>query len=129
PFRSSLDLNRIGVFGHSRGGRIAVRACQMDPRIRACLNEDGNWSWQPFWPDARGRSLQQPFMMLDHLDGELPDEVFSQMGTTREAYTQARAARQSEAREKLYETVAGGAYHVTITVPGVSHNSFSDVRL
>ena len=128
-FHSKLDTTRIGVFGHSRGGRIAARACQIDTRIKACMNEDGNWSWQPFWLDARGQSLQQPFMMLDHLDPELPDEAFAQMGTTREAYAQERAARQAEARQKLYGTVAGGAYHVTITTPGISHNSFSDIRL
>jgi len=51
------------------------------------------------------------------------------MGTTREAYAQQRAAREAEARQKLYGEVAGGAYHVTITTPGISHNSFSDVRL
>jgi predicted dienelactone hydrolase len=128
-FHSRLDTTRIGAFGHSRGGRIAAGACQIDRRIKACANEDGNWSWQPFWFDERGRDFRQPFMMLDHLDAELPDAIFAQMGTTREAYAQQRAARQTDARERLYSKVAGGAYHVTITTPGISHNSFSDVRL
>ena len=128
-FSGRLDLTRIGVFGHSRGGRTAARVCQVDQRVKACLNQDGNWSWQPFWLDANGRSLDQPFMMLDHLDGELPDEAFSKMGTTREQYARNRSARQAAAREKLYATVAGGSYHVTITTPGISHNSFLDVRL
>jgi hypothetical protein len=128
-FHSRLDIDRIGVFGHSRGGRTAARACQLDRRIKACLNEDGNSSWQPFWLDQAGRSLEQPFMMLDHLDPELPDEVFAQIGTTRELYAQNRSARQAEAREKLYGTVRGGSYHVTLTTPGISHNSFLDVRL
>jgi hypothetical protein len=128
-FHSRLDIDHIGVFGHSRGGRTAARACQLDRRIKACLNEDGNMFWQPFWLDEAGRSLEQPFMMLDHLDPELPDEVFAQMGTTREQYTQDRSARRAQAREKLYGTVRGGSYHVTLTTPGISHNSFLDVRL
>ena len=128
-FSSKLDLTRIGAFGHSRGGRIAARACQRDRRIKACLSEDGNLFWQPFWLDENGRSLEQPFMMLDHLDPELPNEVFAQMGTTREAYVRQRSERQAEARQKIYGTITGGSYHVTIFTPGVSHNSFLDVRL
>jgi hypothetical protein len=128
-FRSRLDLNRIGVFGHSRGGRAAARVCQLDKRVKACLNQDGNMAWQPFWLDSSGRSMDQPFMMLDHLDAELPDAVFRQMGATREQYVERRSARQAEAREKFYGTVTGGSYHVTIQIPGISHNSFSDVRM
>ena len=127
-FHARLEVARLGVFGHSRGGRSAARACQLDARIKACLNQDGNMGWQPFWLDESGRSMNQPYMTLDHLDPELPDEVFSKMGTTREQYVARRSARQTEAREKLYRTVAGGSYHVTIRTPGVSHNSFLDIR-
>ena len=127
-FYAQLDMNRIGVFGHSRGGRNAARVCQLDRRVKACLNQDGNFSWQPFWLDQNGRSMEQPFMMIDHLDPELPAEVFAKMGTTQEAYARRRSARQAEAREKLYGTVAGGSYHVTIKTPGISHNSFLDIR-
>ena len=127
-FRSRLELTRIGVFGHSAGGRGAARACQLDNRIKACLNKDGNMGWQPFWLDERGRSMSQPYMTLDHLDPDPPEEVYSKMGTTREEYVARRSARQAEVKEKLYATVAGGSYHVTIRTPGVSHNSFSDIR-
>ena len=73
--------------------------------------------------------MDQPFMMLDHLDAELPDDVLRKMGATREQYVQRRSARQAEAREKFFGTVTGGSYHVTIQIPGISHNSFSDVRM
>jgi len=124
-----IDTTRIGVFGHSRGGRTAARVCQLDSRVAACLSEDGSFSWQPFWLDATGASMRQPFMMLDHLDPELTDEIYAQIGTTREQYTSERAAKQDRARETIYKTIGGGSYHVTVTTPGISHNSFSDVRL
>ena len=91
---------------------------QLDARIKACLNQDGNMGWQPFWLDESGRSMNQPYMTLDHLDPDPPDEVFSKMGTTREQYVARRTARQTEAAKKLYGTVAGGSYHVTIATPG-----------
>jgi hypothetical protein len=127
-FYSRLETNRLGVFGHSRGGRNAARVCQLDRRVKACLNQDGSFSWHPFWLDRNGRSIEQPFMMLDHLDAELPAEALAKMGTTRELYARKRSMRQAEAREKLYGTVAGGSYHVTIKTPGISHNSFLDIR-
>ncbi|HBY59216.1 MAG TPA: hypothetical protein DEH78_05310 [Solibacterales bacterium] len=128
-FRSRLDITRAGAFGHSRGGRAAVRLCQIDLRLKACVNQDGNMAWHPYWRDPSGRPLQQPFLMLDHLDPDWPGEVYRKMGTTREQYARRRAERQAEARDQLYATVAGGSYHVTITTPGVSHNSFLDIRL
>ena len=128
-FASRLDMSRIGVFGHSRGGRIAARACQLDARFKACLSQDGNIYWQPFFLDEKGQSLQQPFMMLDHFDPELTDEILGQMGTTREQYEQNRSTRRIQAIEKHYKTIAGGSYHVTIATPGISHNSFLDSRL
>jgi hypothetical protein len=73
--------------------------------------------------------MQQPFMMIDHLDPELPDEAFRQMGTTREAYAENRSAKRDAARETIYKTITEGSYHVTISTPGISHNSFLDVRL
>ncbi|MDX2152762.1 MAG: hypothetical protein SFV54_18615 [Bryobacteraceae bacterium] len=129
PFQSRIDLARIGAFGHSRGGRTAARLCQIDTRPKACLNQDGNWSWHPYWRDPGQPALQQPFMMLDHFDPDLPAEVYRKMGTTREEYHQRRSRRQAEARDRLYTTVAGGSYHLTITTPGISHNSFLDIRL
>lgn len=66
-FRARLELARLGVFGHSAGGRSAARACQLDARIKACLNQDGNMFWQPFWLDESGNSMHQPYMTLDHL--------------------------------------------------------------
>jgi hypothetical protein len=40
-FRNLLDVSRVGLFGHSMGGRVSVRACQLITDAHACLNEDG----------------------------------------------------------------------------------------
>lgn len=39
---SHLDLDRVGIFGHSFGGAAAVQAIENDPRFEAGLNIDGS---------------------------------------------------------------------------------------
>jgi dienelactone hydrolase len=127
-FFKKLDVKRVGVLGHSVGGRVAVRACQRDARFSACLNEDGTQFWKPFVPDDTGKPLSQPFMMIDHVDSPLPDAAFQQMHTTRAAYEEMREGNIRTARA-IYESVTGGSYEVTIKVPDASHGSFSDLAL
>ena len=126
PFYQRIDLDRVGAFGHSSGGRAAARACQLDRRIKVCLSEDGNWFWEPFWLDNSGKSMEQTFMMLDHRDPDPPDSMMIEHGIDPVAYRKRRLDRQVEAQKKIYETIAGGSYEVTITTPGVSHGSFTD---
>ena len=40
PFYNSLDLSRIGVYGHSTGGGAAIQFCGTDPRCAALLGMD-----------------------------------------------------------------------------------------
>ena len=64
PFAGHLDLDHVGAFGHSFGGIAAAHACQIDRRIKACLNEDGVVAKKPFYLDARGWGLDQSFMLI-----------------------------------------------------------------
>jgi hypothetical protein len=67
-FFQRLDLSRIGVFGHSLGGKTAARFCQTDVRVRACSNEDGELFGIPFGSNEPipsvipGRPTQAPFV-------------------------------------------------------------------
>ena len=40
PFFNTLDLSRIGVYGHSTGGGAAVQFCGTDVRCKALLGQD-----------------------------------------------------------------------------------------
>lgn len=40
-FGGDLDLDRIGMFGHSRGGYLSTICSVQDPRIQAAINMDG----------------------------------------------------------------------------------------
>ena len=41
PFWSKLDINRIGIFGHSYGGATGVVSAYNDNRIDAIISLDG----------------------------------------------------------------------------------------
>jgi predicted dienelactone hydrolase len=60
----SLDLDRIGVLGHSNGGISAVELCRADFAIAACLNIDGQSVGGPFGHERGASAPEQPFMYL-----------------------------------------------------------------
>jgi hypothetical protein len=60
--RGHLDSSRIGVVAHSFGGMGAVRAMQLDSRIRAGLNQDGMGGGViAFATEAK---LEKPFALM-----------------------------------------------------------------
>ena len=64
-----MDLNRIGMFGHSAGGFTAANAMYTDPRIKAGANLDGTLEYT-VEPDGTNLSqvalhgLKQPFLLI-----------------------------------------------------------------
>ena len=42
PFLYRLDKTHIGAFGHSIGGLVAARTCQIDARVQACIDQDSD---------------------------------------------------------------------------------------
>jgi predicted dienelactone hydrolase len=63
-FSGRLDLNRIGLFGHSLGGATAGEVCLLDSRCKAGANMDG---FQ--YGDLLDNPVTQPFMILYSSDG------------------------------------------------------------
>jgi dienelactone hydrolase/predicted small lipoprotein YifL len=65
-FTGRLDLERVGVFGHSIGGAASAIVCQKEPGVRACANLDG--SFQGSW----SQGIPQPLLLVHaqaHDDG------------------------------------------------------------
>jgi hypothetical protein len=57
--RARLDLEHVGIIGHSFGAIVAAEACHLDPRIGAGLLEEA------FVPaEVRDAGLRQPIMFL-----------------------------------------------------------------
>jgi len=130
PFVHQLDLTRIGALGHSAGGEAAARGCQLDRRIKACLNQDGAMHNLPFSRDSAGRTMDQPFLYFTRayhrpVDS---DSALAAMGMTRAEHDSLIADIEA-GPGLLLSNMPGGAYRVSLNTPGVTHMSFSDEPL
>jgi hypothetical protein len=117
PFAGRLDLERIGMFGASRGGYLSNISAVQDPRIRAAANMDGflwglwtqgtGLSEYPPEFQAKARALRTPILRLL---GEQPDPASAQ------------AKFEEESRD------FGGDF-ISIEFQGWKHNGFSSEPL
>jgi hypothetical protein len=133
-FRNRLDLSRIGAFGHSEGGKAAIRACQIDIRLRACLNQDGEMFGIPFGSTdpipslIPGKPIRAPVAVLYVAEPGIPDAQLAAARVTRQQYDDWRAAKNRALRNFL-QRESRNSLLVTITAPGYVHASFMDIRL
>ncbi|HSK73582.1 MAG TPA: hypothetical protein VK892_17935, partial [Pyrinomonadaceae bacterium] len=127
PFKDKLDLQKLGVMGHSFGGQAATIACASDARFKACANLDGMAQGNVILPDANGKVLRQPFLFFSKA-AEVTDAELKTMNITREEYRRRDRKRLVERwkpsfKKQLAELESGSYFAL---YPGVKHSSFSD---
>ena len=107
-FTGHLDMQRLGMFGHSFGGATALQFCHDDSRCKAGVDIDG----APYGSVVQ-EGLTQPFMFIlsDH-SRDLADPASQQI----------HANFQS-----IYDRLPNG--RLFITIRGANHFSFSDQML
>ncbi|MBV8732062.1 MAG: hypothetical protein JO336_19820 [Acidobacteriia bacterium] len=116
PLEGRLDLERVGAFGHSFGGAVAVELSREDARVKAALELDG-----VLHGSAAESGLAKPLMLIDaaqtlqlqapgsHLDGRARESELW--------WKSIGIAKQSTLKRF-------GGYRVVID--GVTHENFSD---
>ncbi len=104
-FTGRLDLERVGVFGHSLGGAAAAQFCHDDSRCKAGIDLDG----APHGSVIQ-TGLRQPFMFLLSDHGQEADAASNQI----------RADIDS-----VYDRVPADR-RVRATIRGAFHFTFSD---
>lgn len=107
-FAGRLDLQRVGVLGHSLGGAVAAQFCHADARCKAGIDMDG----APYG-SVVGEGLHKPFMFLlsDH-----------------RADTDAQSRRIEHDILAIYDSIPAGE-RVKVEIPGANHYGFGDVVL
>lgn len=103
PWVGRLDLERVGIIGHSLGGIAAVEACKADARLRACANIDGQMAGGPLGARSDASAPSRPFMYL-----------------TKESFIHPVLERRLE---------QGAPGIVRVVVPEASHDQFADTAL
>jgi dienelactone hydrolase len=95
PAGLSLDLTRIGMFGHSAGGFTTGETMVSDPRINAGADLDGSMAYSQSARDfgrVANEGLDRPFLLLsagDHSaasDGSWQEFLSHQRGPVRQAH-------------------------------------------
>lgn len=104
-FQGRLDMQHVGVFGHSLGGAEALQFCHDDPRCKAGIDVDG----APLG-NVIAEGVTQPFLFLlsDH-SRESPAEVRQVQANIRSIYDRLPNDRRFE-----------------ILIRGANHFGFSD---
>ena len=106
-FFGRLDMNSVGIFGHSFGGATAAQFCYDDPRCKAGIDMDG----APFGTVVQA-GLKKPFMFIlaDHAgeSDSLSNKIKSNI-------------------EGIYNSLPQN--HVWISLHGAKHFNFTDMAL
>jgi dienelactone hydrolase len=104
-FTGRLDMQRVGMFGHSLGGATALQFCHDDPRCKAGIDVDG----LPLG-SVVADGIAKPFLFVlsDH-SGESGEEKRQVMGDIESIYDRLPADRRA-----------------MITIRGANHFGFSD---
>ncbi|MFZ0538882.1 MAG: hypothetical protein WAM47_18600, partial [Candidatus Sulfotelmatobacter sp.] len=127
-FSGRVDLSNIAAWGHSFGGRAAPRACQLDQRIKACLNADGLGPDGPIFAYDGATLPSQPFLWMEVFHEPPTDAQLVPYKMTRKDWDKNHQA-QLAVNEQELRVCPGGSYHVSINLPGIDHSSFTDVPL
>lgn len=138
PFYARIDSTKIGVLGHSIGGLTAARTCQIDARVKACIDQDStDFRGSPFIAAALDETESQPFLLFVAASADIwsakavnpSDADLAQQKLTRAEYS-ALIKQQQQNQTKQLASIQGGAYRLMLfDLPGFIHRSFSDLTL
>ncbi|HEX8890618.1 MAG TPA: hypothetical protein VF779_15810 [Pyrinomonadaceae bacterium] len=117
-FARHIDLDRIGMLGHSLGGAAALEACRTDARFKACADLDG----APFGKVTE-EGLKRPTLIMR--SGPIySDEDLAKRGRTREQWEE--MGRQGRLMwGSLFEKSKSVPVY-SIKINGAGHMSYSD---
>jgi hypothetical protein len=128
-FFGRLDLTAVAAVGHSLGGMAAIRACQLDLRLKACVSQDGTTADGVFLQYPGAPPLEQPSLFIDATPPvTFTDQQLGERGITRKEWT-----AYTGSLEKIEDTQLGsavsGAYRIRLLAAGIGHSSFGDAVL
>lgn len=113
--RNHVDVDRIGAFGHSFGGAVAVQLAHDDERLKAALDMDGT-----MFGTAASEGSRVPFLFLEGDPPPPTDEQLQEIGISREQFD----AEEQEMLDTFNRTLAAGVDSRSIKFEKARHNAF-----
>jgi len=108
PYFQKLDMERIGVYGHSTGGGAAIQFCGVDPRCKAVLGMDP--FMRPVSAEVIENGISQPsFFMFSQGWADLVD------------------SKNNKLFNQFYPNITNNLG--VISINGTKHFDFSDLPL
>ncbi|KEK23494.1 alpha/beta hydrolase family protein [Bacillus gaemokensis] len=130
-FKGNIDMNNIGVMGHSFGGATALNAMYVNEKVKAGINMDGS-----LYELELKQSLKKPFMLMEtedfmlnrekiegkiHSDGEIKPKQLSE-----DKFNMIRQQKEKE-YQRIDQVLADGG--IMISIKGTAHYNFTDLQL
>ena len=114
-YAGHLDLDRVGVFGHSVGGAAAMLAAARVPEVRAAANLDGDY--------VGASAVEQPRVPLLYVTTQPPDRPAQPMSDW-------DTERNEVRRDRIWRHLASHSPHaIRVRVAGMFHANFQDEAL
>jgi len=117
-FYQHLDLEHIGMMGHSFGGATAAEICKIDPRVRVAINFDGTMFGTSKWA-----GVPKPYLVF--FTSPRPTDADLQTGS-QQSHLEARELKSDYADIDRTMGRYGGYF---IQVPSFAHMNFTDTPL
>jgi dienelactone hydrolase len=117
-FAKRVDLDRIGMLGHSLGGAAALEACRADSRFKACADLDG----APFGKVTQ-EGVKRPTLELRS------QPLYSDEDLARRGRTRAQWDEMGRQGKLLWDTLLPRNKVIPVyivKIKGTGHMSFSD---
>jgi dienelactone hydrolase len=138
PFYGRIDVDKIGAFGHSIGGLTAARTCQIDSRVKACMDQDStDYRGSAFVISDLQQTERQPFFLYVVSSADVwsskalnpSDAELAQQKVTRPEFDSIMREQQQNQTTQL-AGIAGGSYRLMLfDLPGFIHRTFTDQTL
>ncbi len=121
-----FDLARVAAVGHSLGGFVSVRACQLDQRITVCVNEDGGTADGAFLQYVDAAPPKQPVLYVEASVPAMTDQQLAASGLTRDEWDRRLKHVLNDVHGEQLRGSGRGSYKVSLHAPGMQHSSFGD---
>lgn len=125
-FEGKLEMDNIGMMGHSFGGATAFNAAYSNHRIKAGINMDGSL----YNVDGK-QAISKPFLFIESssfmniknkaLSGKISDEEIKNSGLTKEEFN-----KMIEELKKEYKIIDQASM---VYIEGTEHYNFTDLQL